>query len=371
MPDVSVVVIVYNDADRLPTAVESALAQGVDLEVVLVNDASTDATPQVVAAWADDPRVRPLRLAVNSGGCSLPRNTGLAAASGEWVTFLDSDDELEPGALAALLSAARDNDADVASGLVQRVYDDGTVHPWKPDLHSSTRVVDARGLPRLLHDTLAPGKLYRRSLLADHGIEFPLGVLFEDYLFSALVYAYAARVVLLPDPVYRWNVVAGAEQASITRRLHEVESFGDRLRGHQLAVDALRGLGEDALADELDHKFTSHDLRLYVRHLPARDASYLSRFRELALPFLRSLPPAALARLSATDVLAVRGLLAGDFALVELAAKVHYRGHPAEPRWRGRRPAPPLVRRPGIWLGAALAAARAGRHRTPADTPHP
>ncbi|MDQ1687284.1 MAG: CDP-glycerol glycerophosphotransferase [Frankiaceae bacterium] len=360
MPDVSVVAIVYNDAARLRTAVESALAQDIALEVVVVDDGSTDGTAQVIDELARDPRVRPLRLATNSGGCSLPRNTGLDAARGEWVTFLDSDDELEPGALAAMLAAASP-EVDVVCGLVRRHYDDGTVHAWKPDLHTRHRRVTASELPRLLHDTIAPGKLYRRSRLVEYGVTFPLGVLFEDYRFSALAYAHARLVALIPEPVYRWNVSLDAEQASITRRLHDVESFADRLGGHRLAVDALRSEGFQDLADELDHKFVSHDLRLYLRHLHTRDRAYLERFRELALPFLDGLAPSVLARLGRTDVLAVHGLRADDFALVSLAARIHYRGHPRGAATPGARPAPALLRRPAIWLAAALAAARAGR----------
>lgn len=362
MPSVSVVVIVFNDAARLPTAVRSALIQEADLELIVIDDASTDETAAVLAELAAaDPRVKSIRLTVNSGGCALPRNTGLAAARGDWVTFLDSDDELEPGALPALLAAAESTGAGLVCGLVRRHLPDGSTTDWKPDLHRTSQVTTARALPRLLHDTVAPGKLYRRALLSEHGIEFPLGVLFEDHRFSALAYAHAERVALIPDPVYRWNVTAAAEQVSITQRLHDVESFADRLRGHQLAVDGLVEAGFDDLADELDHKFVSHDLRLYGRHLHARDTAYATRFRELAVPLLDRLSPSVLARLSRTDVLAVEGLRAADFALVSLAARIHYRGSSREPSSGDRRPAPPLGRRASLWLRVGWRAARAGR----------
>lgn len=360
MPVVSVVVIVFNDAARIQAAIRSALAQETDLEVIVVDDASTDATAQVIAELAaGEPRVRPIHLETNSGGCSLPRNTGLAAARGEWVTFLDSDDELEPGALGILLDTAVTSGADVVCGLIRRHLADGTTTDWKPELHRERVITTAHALPRLLHDTVAPGKLYRRSLLVEHQIAFPLGVLFEDYLFSALVYAHARQVALIPDVVYRWNVAVAAEQASITQRLHDVESFADRLRAHQLAVDALMSAGLTQLADELDHKFVSHDLRLYVRHLHARDPAYAVRFRELSLPLLDRLSAAVVARLSATDVLAVEGLRAGDFTLVNLAGRVHYRGKDRQRSSRAAPPSPPLIRRVGVWLRAGLRAARA------------
>src|SRR4051794_719602 len=92
MPLVSVVVIGYNDAQHLPTAIRSAQRQTHrDLEILVVDDASTDATPVVARRLADhDGRVKVLRLDENSGGCSRPRNVGIEAAQGRYVMFLDS-----------------------------------------------------------------------------------------------------------------------------------------------------------------------------------------------------------------------------------------------------------------------------------------
>src|SRR3954454_23855556 len=94
VPIVSVVVIGYNDAEHLPTAVASVTGQSLrDIEVIVVDDASTDGMDEIAAALArGDPRVRVLRLDRNSGGCSRPRNVGMAATTGRYVMFLDSDD---------------------------------------------------------------------------------------------------------------------------------------------------------------------------------------------------------------------------------------------------------------------------------------
>src|SRR5258705_10162186 len=94
-PDASVVVIAYNDAERLPRAVGSVLNQSLgDVEVVIVDDASTDATGRLAdglaAAHAD--RVRSVHLPENSGGCGGPRNVGIEHARCAHVMFLDSDD---------------------------------------------------------------------------------------------------------------------------------------------------------------------------------------------------------------------------------------------------------------------------------------
>lgn len=108
-PTVTVVIPCYNYAGFLPAAVASAFDQpGCAVDVVVVDDASTDATPEVAAALAADPRVRVFRNPENLGHVAT-FNRGLARAGGELVIRLDADDLLAPGAVtrAAALFEAR------------------------------------------------------------------------------------------------------------------------------------------------------------------------------------------------------------------------------------------------------------------------
>ncbi|WP_277555864.1 glycosyltransferase family 2 protein [Halobaculum limi] len=103
MPEVSVVIPAYERGDMVGRAIDSALAQTVDdIEVVVVDDGSEDDTEAVVTAY-DDERVRYLAHETNRG-VSAARNTGLATATGEYVAFLDSDDEWLPNKLERQLS---------------------------------------------------------------------------------------------------------------------------------------------------------------------------------------------------------------------------------------------------------------------------
>ncbi len=98
-PTISVVIPAYNRADLLPQTLDAILAQDTPaLEVIAVDDGSTDATPAVLDAYR--PRVRTLR--VPNGGDLTARNTGLRAASGRLVAFCDSDDLWRPGFLSAM-----------------------------------------------------------------------------------------------------------------------------------------------------------------------------------------------------------------------------------------------------------------------------
>lgn len=97
-PYVSVIIPTYNRVALLPRSINSVLAQTFkNFELIIVDDASTDATESIVREF-DDPRIRYFRHENNSGG-SAARNTGIAAARGELIAFQDSDDEWLPGKL--------------------------------------------------------------------------------------------------------------------------------------------------------------------------------------------------------------------------------------------------------------------------------
>jgi teichuronic acid biosynthesis glycosyltransferase TuaG len=97
---VSVVMPAYNAADTLQASIASVLAQShAHVELLLIDDASTDATADIIAeAAARDPRVVPIRQPRNAG-VAAARNAGLEAATGAYIAFLDSDDRWRPGKL--------------------------------------------------------------------------------------------------------------------------------------------------------------------------------------------------------------------------------------------------------------------------------
>jgi O-antigen biosynthesis protein len=122
-PKVSVILPTYNRMRVLPRAVASVLSQTFrDLELILVDDASTDGTADWVKKL-DDPRVRYLGHPTNKGGAAA-RNTGLAAARGDLVAFQDSDDEWAPGKLALQVAALESHpEAGVSYGACLRQGD--------------------------------------------------------------------------------------------------------------------------------------------------------------------------------------------------------------------------------------------------------
>jgi len=105
IPDVSVVIPTRNRGAVIADTVDAALGQnGVEVEVLVVDDGSTDGTWEWLSSRASDPRLRPLRHDANRG-VAAARNTGIVEASGDWLAFLDDDDLWSPDKLASQLDA--------------------------------------------------------------------------------------------------------------------------------------------------------------------------------------------------------------------------------------------------------------------------
>ncbi|MCL2551856.1 MAG: glycosyltransferase [Actinomycetia bacterium] len=286
MARVTVVVIVYNDADRLPVAVRSVLDQKHrDVDAVIVDDHSTDGTYQVAQelAGAHPGRVSAFRLAENSGSGGEPRNRGIAEATGEFVMFLDSDDVLEPDAVGLLLAAAGKHGADVATGACLRVeLPEGRTSTWAPQLYDVEAgatlpgtVLDGIGdHPEMLWDTLVVNKLYRRDFLTRTGLRFPSGLLYEDFVFTGRLYAARPRMAVIGDPVYRWHVRRDAASLSVSLHRSVVENWQDRVTAHGMVVSDLAEAGLGRLSEDAQTKFLDYDLPMYLRELPQRSTTY-------------------------------------------------------------------------------------------------
>jgi len=127
-PLFTVIIPVYNRAQLVLRAIKSVLDDpAADVEVIVVDDASTDDTADHVDRL-QDPRLQLIRLAVNGGRCPA-RNTGARAGRGEWLIFLDSDDELAPGALEAVRERVQNATDSIGKLLFACRYDSGLISP--------------------------------------------------------------------------------------------------------------------------------------------------------------------------------------------------------------------------------------------------
>lgn len=294
-PDLTVVVIVYNDEKRLATAVRSVLRQTLrSLEVVIADDCSTDTTPEVARRLCEeDPRVRYLRLPNNSGGCGAPRNAGIAAARANNLMFLDSDDRLERHACKNLLEAREDADADFSMGLVRREYMDTKRQTrWYPAFFEGRRVLEGiDDEPELIEETLSVNKLYRREFIEAYDLRFPEDVHYEDQLFTITAYHRAGRIAIIPETVYIWRIFPqSTHTTSISNQRNLITNFHSRLAVHSRIDDYLAAHGATALRRTKDLKFLQHDMRLYLQDAIAGDATVTKAVLAETEEYLRTIP---------------------------------------------------------------------------------
>ncbi|WP_042383307.1 bifunctional glycosyltransferase/CDP-glycerol:glycerophosphate glycerophosphotransferase [Streptacidiphilus melanogenes] len=299
-PDVSVIVIVYNDAERLPRAVQSVLDQTLhSVEAVIVDDCSTDGSFEVAQRLAAQHpgRVRAFQLPENSKGCGEPRNRGIVEALGTYVMYLDSDDELELNACRNMVEAAEATGAELVSGLSTQIYIDTRTQreqPWYRWLYQRHQVLEnVAELPDLfVFDTLSTNMCYRRDFLLDSKLTFVKGLLYEDLLYSAQAYLAADRIALIPNQVYKWYIrqnVAKSEK-SITNRRDEIRNFSDRIEIHRRIDALLAEKGQTKLRRHKDLKFLKHDVPLYLREFPQHSAEWQRQFAELTRDYLATIP---------------------------------------------------------------------------------
>jgi glycosyltransferase involved in cell wall biosynthesis len=207
-PAISVVVPVYNVEAFLAECLDSLLAQTFeDFEVLLVNDGSTDGSQAVIDRYTDADSERFRSFIKPNGGLADARNFGMERALGEYLAFVDADDELEPDFLESLHSVAQGRGADlVISGIVGFV-DDCEPIPYIPEPDMSVFGVGLAHEPRLLYrvDASACDKLYARELFERAGIGFPVGMAFEDVPTTYRLLAHAHRVEKVDRPMYRYR----------------------------------------------------------------------------------------------------------------------------------------------------------------------
>lgn len=200
MPKISVVVPVHNVEGYVRQCLASILDQPqVDVEVIVVDDHSTDRSSGIIAeVAAKDPRVSILRPEENVG-LGVARNLGLSAATGEYVLFVDSDDFLLDGALRLVQQRATETGADLVVFDYERVYwnDRRQRNVMAPIFKRHRGVItlkDEMDLLRLLN--VAWNKAYRREFLVEAGLEFPEGY-YEDIPFTYPALALASSIALL------------------------------------------------------------------------------------------------------------------------------------------------------------------------------
>lgn len=228
-PLVSVLVPVYNVEKYLDECIDSIESQTYkNLEVIFVNDGSTDSSLDILNRRKHNNYVV---ISQQNSGSASARNTCMHYAKGEFLTFLDSDDMLLPGAIADMVEAALNNNADIVRGrfvrfsskseqLFSQAYPDDIVEFRKAFL-------DWGNYPLSIC-----GALFRQSLFTDNDLTFYDGLNFgEDFGMNCRAAYFAERVVNIDSVVYRYRInEQSMTQAYKERYACELFEISDRIK---------------------------------------------------------------------------------------------------------------------------------------------
>lgn len=204
-PLISVIIPIYNISAYLPKCVDSVLNQTYQhLEIILVDDGSTDDCPGICDDYArKDKRIRVIHK--KNGGLSDARNKGIELSEGEYITFIDGDDYVEPDMVEYLHHLLAENRADMSVCQYNKVYEE--TEKVQPVLH--IRGMVAVGNEECVKafftfpiGTVAWGKLYRRSMFSK--IRYPYGKFHEDVYTTYRLVALCNRIVVGNEHKYNY-----------------------------------------------------------------------------------------------------------------------------------------------------------------------
>ncbi|WP_414584584.1 glycosyltransferase family 2 protein [Scytonema sp. PCC 10023] len=204
-PKVSIIIPTYNTEKYIAQAITSALEQTErNIEVIVVDDASTDSTVEVVRGFTDER----LKLFVNerNGGPSYTRNRALKEARGEWIALLDSDDWFAPERIERLLHIAYEENADLIADDMYWIKD-GSDSPWNTTLSLEkicfNQPIQIDSVYFLDFNLSITKPLIKRSFLLQHGLEFNEALRYEeDLLLFLMCLLNGANFVIVPEQFY-------------------------------------------------------------------------------------------------------------------------------------------------------------------------
>lgn len=214
MKNVSVIVPVYNAEKYLRECVESIIKQTLqDIEIIFVDDGSTDASLSILQEYAaKDERIRIINGNHNGGGAA--RNLGMEEAAGEYLSFFDSDDWMEPELLEKTYTQCKKTDADMAVFSV-RFWHEATgavtdeVCGLRIDNLPDKEVFSWRDMPKYIFNSFHNwpwNKMFKASFVSEHGIKFQEIQRTNDLLFTTKALILAERITTVPEYLTNYRV---------------------------------------------------------------------------------------------------------------------------------------------------------------------
>ena len=227
MPDISIIVPIYNAERFIEKCIDSLLNQTKqELEFILINDGSTDNTESIIKKYTDK-RIKYFKN--KNQGIGKTRNFGISKAKGKYLMFIDSDDYITENACEELYLKAKTSKADIVVCDFYKVYDNKKIEEIKLPSFKTTSLKDN---PNILIDiNLAPwNKLYKTSLIKENNIKFVEGIKYEDAPFVAEALDKSNKIAKL-DKCLNYYVIHGNSETTVRdERVFDILKIVDLIR---------------------------------------------------------------------------------------------------------------------------------------------
>lgn len=244
MTDVSVIIPVYNAERYLDACVMSILQQkDVSVEIILVDDGSTDSSPVICNRYADEYGNISVVHIINSGQ-SVARNTGLKMAKGRYVTFTDNDDKMLPSMLSKMVSAGDRYYADIVCCNYNEIDENGVISHTE----STNQEYILTHEEALVHfysknkiHSQCWSKLYRRQVLAEFNVVNEPVRYDEDIIFNIKAFRVARKIVIIDEPLYLYTNRTDSVVHSHWRNKKYMDRYiDDNIKRLEITAEAVR-----------------------------------------------------------------------------------------------------------------------------------
>lgn len=240
----SVIITTHNTEKYLFKCIDSIINQTLpDIEIIIVDDASTDNTPKIaenLALQYDNILFLPLSISCGPGGA---RNKALLQATGEYISFIDSDDWVDLNYLEMMYNKAKQLNADIVTCSLMREYDYNISSPLYKCKYDQDYVLSGETAFRIMTNEYNYGikflpsalnKIYKKTFLTDNSLKFPENIYFEDQPFSYSCTLAANKVICIPNVVYHHYKLSGSIVQSFSQK-----NIDDMMTAYQMIKDYL------------------------------------------------------------------------------------------------------------------------------------
>ena len=254
MKKLSVIIPCYNTEKYIKKCLDSVLNSTLkDIEVIVINDGSKDSTLDIIKSYKDK---RLIIIDKKNDGVAMARNDGIKKATGEYITFIDSDDYIESTMYEEMYNKAKELDLDMIACDINIIYPD-------KEVVVSSNITDSTTNKDLMIDAYAAmwNKLYKREMIKD--LKFSKGInLCEDVEFLYKVYSRVKRVGSINKPFYNYIQRPNSLTYVYDDKIYHTITVADNIIDYYKSINMY-----DEYKDELEYTYVRYCYGTFIKRL--------------------------------------------------------------------------------------------------------